>query len=367
MPYTRLSLQEIIDRVISDFENRVEDSKTFLRRSVFKIFARVFGGSHHLIYDYIEFVKDQLFITTADAEHLERHGAEYGIYKNYGDKATGTAEATGTVGVVVPSGSELQSSTGNLYVTDADYTIGGAGTVSMSLTAKETGTEYNEEVGVVLTFVSPISGINTNATITGNGITSGVNEDTKEQYRTRILNRKRQPPHGGAEQDYIDWALEYSGSVTRAWAIPLYQGLGTIGLAFVEDDEDSIYPDETTREALKAWIISHLDEGTGKTVGIPVTAEEGFFIIALTPYTVNFTIEIYPNTSAVQSAITTKIEELFLQEGGPGETIYLSEVYEAITSAVGEERSKITYPTIDITAPTNQLHEVGTITFEDYT
>lgn len=367
MPYNRPSLTEIVNRIDNDFVVRVDNSQTFLQKSVFKIFARVFGGSNHLLYDYIEFVKDQLFISTSDGENLEKHGAEYGIFRLNGEKATGEIIATGVNGTTIPADTELQSSTGNKYIVLTAATIV-AGSANLDIEAKEIGTDYDELIGTVLTFVNPITGVNATATVIGDGIEGGVDADTDEQYRTKILNRKRFPPHGGIKEDYELWCLQYSGNITRAWAIPEYQGIGTIGLAFVKDnDATSIFPSEAERNAVRNDLISHLDPAIGKYVGIPVTAEPGFFVIALSPYSVNLTIQLYPNNSSVRSAVTAKVEELIKQESAPGGTIPISKFYEAVTSAAGEEKCRIISPVDDVAVSTQQLHVMGTITFQDYT
>jgi uncharacterized phage protein gp47/JayE len=367
MPYDRPSLTEIINRIENDFVVKVNDQQTFLRRSVFKIFSKVYGGSNHLLYDFIEFVKDQIFISSSDEENLEKHGAEYGIFRLNGEKATGSIIATGTNGISIPAATELQSATGNKYVVLTAGTITG-GSATLSIEAKETGTDYNELTGVILTFVSPITGVNSTATVTGDGLEGGVDPDAVEEYRTKILNRKRFPPHGGIEKDYELWCLQYSGNITRAWTITEYQGIGTIGLAFVKDnDATSIFPSEAERIAVRSYLIEHLDASIGKYVGIPVTAEPGFFVIELSPYSINMTLQLDPNNSSVRAAVTAKVEELIQQEGAPGGTIALSQFYEAITSAAGEEKCRIISPADDVAVSTQQLHVIGTITFQDYT
>lgn len=366
MPYLRPSLTEIVNRIENDFIVRVDNSQTFLQKSVFKIFSRVYGGSNHLLYDFIEYIKDQIFISTADRETLEKHGAEYGIFANNGSKATGTIIATGSNRVTIPEDTELQTASGNRYRVSLVSTIV-AGTANVPIEAKETGTSFNELKGVILTFISPIPGVNATTTVINTGITGGVDPDTTEQLRTKILNRKRFPPHGGTALDYENWSLQYSGNITRAWPIPEYQGIGTIGLAFVMDNNiGTIFPTEAERLAVKNYIISHLDSSIGKYVGIPVTANPGFFMVELTPKTIDITIQLYPNTSAVRAAVTTKYEEVIKQESGPGESIALSKIWEAITSAAGEIKCKIVSPTQDITANVQQLQVPGTITFQDY-
>lgn len=366
MPFSRPDLTEIKDRIEADLAAEVDNSNTFLRRSVFKILAKILAGVAYLIYEFLQYIKDQIFITTADAENLQIHGAEYGISKDFGTKSSGSLSITGTNGSIVSAGAQLQSSTGNLYNVTANATIA-TGSATLTIQADEAGIDYNEETGAVFTFTSIISGVNSRATVLSPGITGGVDEETDEEYRDRILLRKRRPPHGGAEFDYITWAYEYSSTVTRAWTVPEYYGIGTIGLAFVKDeDESSIFPTPTERTAMRNYVIAHTDSVTGQTVGIPVTAEPGFFVIDLQPKPINLTIQLYPNNTSVQTTARAAIESLFLTDAGPGKTIYLSRLYEAMGSAVGEEHSKITYPTSDIGAGTNELQVLGTITWSNY-
>jgi uncharacterized phage protein gp47/JayE len=365
MPFTRPTIATIKDRIESDIKAEISSPTDFLRRSVFKIIAKVLAGAFHLTYDYLAYTKNQIFITTADAESLQVHGSEYGISKDFGTQASGTGTVGGTNGIVIAAGTQLQSSTGNIYNTTAIATIASGG-ATLSIQADESGSDYNENGSTTLTFISPIVGVTSSLTVSSVGITGGIDEESNDSYRARILTRKRQPPHGGAESDYEAWALEYSTTITRAWPLPEYYGVGTIGLVYVRDGEDNIFPDSTDRDALRAWIVQHTDDITGKQIGIPVTAEPGFFVIDASADTINMSIEIYPNTTAVQATITAQLEDLFLNDGGPGKTIYLSRMYEAISLSLGEERCRILSPTDDVSVATNRVHVLGDITFSDY-
>jgi len=68
----------------------------------------------------------------------------------------------------------------------------------------------------------------------------------------------------------------------------------------------------------------------------------------------------------VRCAVEDNLADLVLREGGPGETIYLSEINEAVSNSSGEERHKLTSPVADQTAAVNQVHILGTVTFTDY-
>lgn len=364
MPFNRPILSTLINRIISDLNSKVENSSTFLRRSFFVIISKIFGAVAHGLYGFLEYMKSQLFITTADSDFLALHGNEFGKTRKAGDEATGVGTVTGTNGTVIPADTSIQSATGNIYTTDSSATIAG-GVAILLFTAEDVGDDYNEDAGSELTFVSPLTDVSTVVTVNSSGITGGVDQETADEYRARLLLRKRQPPHGGTDFDYEDWALEVSG-VTRAWAISLYQGQGTIGLAFVRDNDDDIFPDQDQRDDVYDYILEHTDPVTQLTVGIPVTAKEGFFMIVCTALTVNFTIQTSPNTSTVQNSIQERLQDLFKTAGGAAQTISLSEMYEAITSAVGEGKSKIISPTNDVTAAVNQVHVLGDISFEEY-
>lgn len=364
MPFTRKSLQGIVDQIVSDFQTRITGATSLLRRSVLRVIARVNAGAFHLLYEYLDYQARQLFATTGDEAGLETIASEYGITRNAATYAVGSGTTTPcTNGVVIPASTQLISTDDQIYETDEDVTVA-AGAATVAFTAIVAGADGNDDAGITLTFVSPIAGVNTSLTVDADGIYDGADEETDEELRARVLARKRQPPHGGAEFDYETWALEVSG-VTRAWTFPLYMGVGTIGVAFVRDDDDSIIPNAPQMAEVRAYIVEHEDPGTGKIVGCPVTAEPGLFMVTLTLQAVNFEIAIYPNTAAVRDAVEDALTDLIVREGGPGEMIYLSEINETISLTSGEEHHRLDSPVVDVTA-VNKVHVLGTVAFTSY-
>lgn len=365
MPFARPTLTEIIARIEGDMSSRITGPSSILRRSMLKILARVYGGAIHLVYGFLSFLKDQLFVTSADDEYLEQQAAEYGIRRKDADKATGEASITGSNGFSVPAGTQLQSPDSQIYITDEEVIISG-GIADLSLTAQTGGANGNQDAGTVLTFISPIPGINTSATVDSNGITGGVDSEDSDDLRARTLTRKRQPPHGGASFDYESWALEVPG-VTRAWAFSGYYGRGTVGLAFVRDnDENTIIPNSEQREEVRQYIISHTDPLTGVEIGIPLTAEEGFYVLEMSLQSLDFDIDIYPNNATIRSNIEAQLENLIFEKGGPGETIYESDKISYIMKAAGLTASRLNTPDGDTGIAVNKIPVLGTVTFGDY-
>jgi uncharacterized phage protein gp47/JayE len=364
MPFQRPTLEEIINRIKADLKIRLGIATTLLRNSFLNIISIVYSGSVHLLFDYLTYMKDQLFITTSDERYLEQHGLEYGISRIFGEKAEGQVLMTGNVGVVVSAGARLQSGTGEFYITDTAATMTGT-QLLVDVTAEEIGTEYNQVAGVELSFVSPVPGVESEVVVAVTGITNGTNTETDESYRQRVLTRKRQPPHGGIAQDYINWCKEIAG-VTRAWSFPELYGIGTIGVGFVFDGRESITPTPAEVALVRDYIIEHTDVITGKLVGAPVTAEPGLFILPLQPLAVNFLIKVDPFTALTVSSMQTQLADLMIDKGGPGQTITISQMYEAITAAIGEEKSFIITPTNDVPANPFQVHVLGDVVIEEF-
>jgi uncharacterized phage protein gp47/JayE len=364
MPFTRSTLQTIIDRITSDFEFYIEGGTSFLRRSFLRILAKVNGGAFHLVYEFLDYQARQLFAITADIAGLEAHSSEWGVPRNVASAATGSATATGSTGTLIPEGTKLTSTDNQVYSTTADTTVAG-GTATISFEADIAGEDGNDDAGITLTFVTPIVGVNSTATVDSDGITGGTDDEDPEDLRARILTRKREPPHGGTETDYKNWMFEISG-VTRAWTIPLYQGAGTIAVAFARDNDASLFPTADQRTAMFDYLVEHEDPGSGLIVGVPVTAQPGLQVLALTALPIVFEIAISPNTADVQADVTAELEDLMLRHGGPGETIYLSDVNEAISLGVGDGWHRIVEPTNDLVATNDQLHTLGPVTYSDY-
>lgn len=364
MPFARPTLTELASRMQTDVETRLVDMKTLLRRSVTKVLIRVLAGAIHLTYGFLNYMVDQLFASTADSYYLEVIAAEFGLYRNAAAYATGSGTVTVTTATTIPKGARVQSGGGQVYTIDEDTDVV-VGSNTVDFTAEEAGANGNDDASISLTFISSITGVSSTVTVDSDGIAGGADEESDDDLRERVLYRKRRAPHGGAEHDYVNWAKEYSG-VTRAWVYPSYSGIGTVALAFVMDNNTSIIPNAAQRTAVSNYIDQHVNPATGEDVGIPVTAGVGFEVVTLTAYTPSLTIQIYPNTATVRTAVESELASYLLSEGGPGETLYLSEIDEVISGAAGEERHRLTSPTSDIVPSFTQMPTEFVVTFEDY-
>ena len=289
------------------------------------------------------------------AEYLERWSNIWGINRIAASFATGSVTLTGTNGVIIPAGTELQRSDGVLYATDADVTIA-SGTATAVITAIDAGKLGNAAPNIVLTLTSPIAGISSTAiTVTfvagaNWALDGGADAETDTALRSRFIARIRQPPHGGAKFDYEAWALQVAG-VTRVWIFPQELGAGTLTVRFVRDNDASLIPDSNEVATVQAYIDNLR----------PVTAQ--VTVVAPVEVPLNLSIALTPNNTTVKAAVTAELADLISREAIPGGTLYLSHIRAAISAAAGETNYTMSAPNADVTNTTGNMTTLGAITW----
>lgn len=349
MPFNRPKLQELIERNISDVESRLPSTDARLRQSNLNVLAKTHSAVAHELHGHLAWLALQLMPDTAELEHLERWASIWNITRKAAAKAQGSITFTGNDGAVIPLGTVIQRGDAVEFITDNEGTIN-AGSISITITAVEAGINSNTIATSKLTLITPIAGVDSSATVDVGGIINGTDTESDEFLRERLLNRIQEPPHGGADFDYIKWALEVPG-VTRAWVYPQELGLGTVTVRFVVDDDAiSIIPDAAEITAVQDYIDALRPVTAAVTVVAPVAVAMNFTITGLTPA-----------TQTVQDAIEAELTDLLRREAEPGGTILISHIREAISIAAGEFDHSLKQPTADVTHNNGEIATMGTI------
>ncbi|MDD9911665.1 MAG: baseplate J/gp47 family protein [Alphaproteobacteria bacterium] len=350
MPYNRPALSTLMERVIADIETQLPNTDARLPYSNLNVLAMVMAGASYSMYGYLAYIHKQILPDTADAEHLERHASIWGITRKAASYATGNLDFTGIDGAVIPESTQLQRSDGVEFFTTAEGTIA-SGTAAVAVRCQEAGAIGNASTGAKFSLVSPLENVDTEALADASSLVGGEDTETDDSLRARIMERIQEPPHGGNANDYKAWAKEIAG-VTRAWVFPSQNGIGTVGVAFVMDDnEGSIIPSAQEVQTVQ----DHVDEQR------PVTADVTVF--APTAVALDLSITLSPNTSTVQSAVEAELNDLLKREAEPGGTIKISHIREAISIAAGEDDHTLTSPTADVTHDTGEIAVLGTVTW----
>lgn len=356
--FVRPELADLVDRAQQDLVSGMEltpaggtEPSPVLRRSVVQILARVLGGSVHMLHGHLVFLAEQVLPDQAEAEYLARWADIYSVARRAAAFAEGTVTITGTNGTVITAGTTLIRSDGAEYLTDAEVTIA-AGTATAAVTAVVAGADGTLEVGVELSFESPVAGAEETVTV-ATSTQDGSDEEDDDALRARLLERIREPPHGGSESDYPAWAKEVAG-VTRAWVYPQELGSGTVTVRFVRDDDaGSIIPSAGEVEAVQ----EHIDDPTRRPVTATVT------VVAPVGVELDFELEITPDTAATRAAVTAELTDLLRRVAEPGGTLLLSQLRGAVGGAEGVTDYVMTSPVADVPHATGELAIMGTITW----
>lgn len=355
MPLARPPLGDLVTRVKSDLRGRLSFGSALLRRAMADALAAVWAGAVHLTYGRIEWASEQLFLDTAERPYVLRKAGMYGIRPTAATYASGPATATGTNGSVIPADTILVRDDGVRFRVTADATIA-SGAAALALVAVLAGEDGNTDQGLALSFESPLPGVNSSATVGSGGLAGGFDEEDTDGTRDRGLLRLREPPEGGADQDYEAWALAVAG-VTRAWPYANELGLGTVVVRFVMDDNElSIFPGPTEVAAVQAALDAQR----------PITAE--VTALAPTPLLASFQLSVTPDTTAVRAAVEAELADLLLREAEPGDgagrgTIRLSHIQVAIGVAEGVEDFDLALPAADIVPAVGELAVMGSVTW----
>lgn len=345
MPFETPTLPTLISRTAADLASDA------LRQSDAQVLSRTISGAAYGLYGYLNWIAKQILPDTADAVTLERQALlRLETPRIPAKSATGSASFLASAGSVLDANLVVQASDGRQYRV-VDAITPGSGINTAQLEAVDGGILGNAAAGLTLKLVQPVTGIDETFTVLAPGITGGSNQESVESLRSRVIRSYQVIPHGGDADDYVTWALECAG-VTRAWTVKNYLGPGTVGVFFVRDGDASIIPDANEIATVKSYIDTKA----------PVTAE----VIVLAPVlkAVNYTIKLTPDTTVVRAAVAGELTDLHEREAGLGDTLLISHIREAISSAQGEVDNVVGSPVNDVTARPNELLTVGAITWQ---
>lgn len=395
MPWPRPTLTTLRTQVASDISSGLEGTDGTLRFSNLNITGKALAGLAYLHYGYIDWISLQSNPFTATDEFLEAWAALKNVYRKGAQAATGTWTATGVPGTPIPSGSVLARGDGYTYQTTAAATVGTGNTVAIPITAilppidpinnrTGNGAIGTLVVGSTLALQAAIANVTSSGTVTAS-LTPGADIELDESLRTRMLFAYQNPPQGGDQGDYVEWATDVPG-VTRAWCLPNGFGAGTVVLYVMLDSAESAFngfPQGTNG-------VSQYDQGPGNVPrGVVATGDQldvANAVVTSQPVTallyvcspiaapVNFTISgIAGASAATKTQIAQTITGIFVQYGAPigaagsgnvNATVDLDLIESAIADIPGTQGFVIVSPSGNITGTLGQLPTLGTVTYE---
>jgi uncharacterized phage protein gp47/JayE len=354
MPFQRKTLSTLITEVAADIASALEGADALLRFAVLKIVGKVQAGMSNMHMGYLDWISLQAVPFTAEDEYLEGWAALKKVYRKAATPASFSVVFNGTVGKPLNAGTPVIRSDGTSYTTTATQSVGGSGTVTVTVLADVAGSVGNTDVGATMTLGATVDGIQSSGTVAAN-VQSGADIEDNDSLRSRMLEAYQNTPQGGDVNDYVGWALAVAG-VTRAWCAPNNFGAGTVVIYTMWDDAEAAhggFPQGTNG-------VSQYDKGPG---GIPrgsiatgdqlvvadtIVTEQpvAALIYSVSPIANNLTFTISGLTSAstaTRAAISAAIADVFFRNGDPrAGTINRDDIESAIAAISGTSGFVIT-------------------------
>lgn len=345
MPFEIPNLPALISRAEADLEALASDA---LRRSDARVLARVHAAATYGLHGHLGHISRQILPDSCDEDVLARWAAMRGVPRWAAVAAQGPILVRGAPGSIVGRGRIFQRGNGQQYWITEDTVIEGSGPTAVPTKAVVAGAAGNAEAGTRLSLVSPIVGVLEQAEVAPEGIVSGLDQESVESWRARVIETFRREPHGGAVDDYVMWARRVPG-VTRAWSVPGFMGPGTVGVFFVRDLDEDILPSS----AQIAEVAERIEAER------PATAE--IYVMAPTLLPVTHSIELLPDSELLRMRVERSLRDLYDAEAELGGRVYLTHIAAAISNTAGEIDHRVIAPTEDITPSAHELPVFGGI------
>lgn len=393
MPFTRPTLQQIINRIESDAEALLTGRIALLQRAVIRIFARLIAASSHIAYGFIQSGIDTLLPDTATGDAIDRHAFIWGVTRKAATFANGPVLFTGVEGAAIPINTSIQDSFGNEFLTTVDTTIVD-GIAFVYCEAKIPGTSGNINTSLQLSLIAPLPDIASEVyagewALTYDNLSGGIfgvgdllTNDTQSGIG-RITD-----DNGSSELKLViisgnfadDDDFHSDAGVSAQVNGVLVFSAGIVGGQEAEDDTAlqerilqriQFQPSGGTVADFERW-SREVTSGNGIVSGawcFPATPSPGYVTVVVRaggiepvpsagliadvadyldlrrPVTCDvivepivkvltaMTISISPDTSALRSIINTKLTELFAIEAEPGSPMLISHIRAAISSS----------------------------------
>lgn len=345
MPFFRPSVEQIRRRRISDFEYELSSQNARLDNTVENALAVSGAGSSHGLHGHLDDAARNAFPHLADDERLRQWATFFGVYQIEATRSVGTGlfSPNAALDTLLPVGTILTRSDGVEYEVLEDTLIIGANIVTEApVRARVAGAAGDLEAGADLSISTPVVGISSSLVV-GTDIAGGLDEESTEALRTRLLARIDSPPQGGGPGDYVSWAKLVPG-VTRAWEYPHAPKVGYVTVLFMRDLDLDPFPDPTEVAAVAAKMA----EFAPIIAPAPIAAAPFQQNIALS---IDLTIEPGFVLADVKIAIYQAIRDMLAVRFAPlavDGVLYKSWISEAISSVPGELDHKLTIPVGDL-------------------
>ena len=247
--YTDIDYDTIMERMLDDVPTGVaKDEGSFTYTMLGPVAAE-----HMQMYAELNTYYANTFISTMDRTALIAVAEQYGLSPH---------EASAAVWAVYvdPEGKNLADGT-RFNCGDVNLYVSGKTTDGYwEMTCEEEGTVGNDlsDIPVPIDYISGFVSAELVELLT-----AGVDEETTDEFRERLLEYLQTPAASGNESDYYNWAMSVDG-VGAAKVYPLADGAGTVTVVIADSSKTAA--SDTLVEEVAEYIESVRPIGASVTV-----------------------------------------------------------------------------------------------------
>ena len=325
-----------------------ETSDIYVRLSV--LAGEIFNTAVNM-----EWLKNQVFPSTATGEYLDRHAEERGLTRRQASYATGSVvfslEQVAAYDMVIPAGTMVATdSLEPLCFETISEAVVYAGTYSAyaDIKAVDKGSKWNVAQNRIKLIVTSVAG---DFTVTNpDPCVSGAETESDESLRERVISSYKNTSNGTNCAYYEKIALEFPG-VDSAAVVPRGRGAGTVDVYIACGGSDA--SEETVEEVQNK--LSKLRE-----VNVDVAVYNANS--AVINLVLNLEVKDGYEFSEVSDECVRAIKE-YIASRGVGGSVLLTEAGECVYHIDGvKEYSFSSYANSDTRCLKSQYPVAGTIT-----
>ena len=314
MPWTTPTLLQVRQMVRDDVTSSLSGA-AIIGNTVLRVMSDAQAGLAALILRYVDWLARQLMPDLAETTYLDRHGNIWLVNsdgttgRKGATSASGTVTFTGVAGVVVPAGTTLAAPDGSAFYITLEFITLATQPIEVAIRSTTTGTAANQVAGTPLALTVPQSGVN-NAVVVD--LRGGMDIETDDQLRQRVLMRIRQPPMGGCAYDYEAWAMSIP-SITRAWCAPREMGMGCVTVRFMVD---ALRPDNGGFP-----LQQDIDIVANYLNTVRPVAVRDFFIMAPVPEPINFNLSLQNDSLTLRNQVAASCAAMITEKANPAHQV----------------------------------------------
>lgn len=246
-----------------------------------------------LLYLNVDLKADAQMADTAQGDDLIRIAKIYNLSLRSAGISSGflVLDATVTASIAIPTGSQLIDDTGLSY----QVSIGGSyfDEDEIPIESIDTGSITNLAAGSTLRWVSPPPFVSKTALVSTGGLTGGVDDETIEGLRTRLLEKIRNPPGGGNCAELNQAAEDATVAVQKSFAFPAANGPATTHIAVITAPTTSDKTRDVNTTVLNTKIIPAVQSKVPLSMEVLTTTIQN----QVTDVSIGITIPSAPNAS----------------------------------------------------------------------